>query len=313
MLDFLEEVMLDGLLDVCKLLPFLFLTYLLMEWIEHKGEEKTVAFMKKAGPFGPLFGGAIGIVPQCGFSAAAANLYTGRVISVGTLIAVFLSTSDEMLPILLTGNVVPLRVTLTLVAVKAIVGIGVGFLVDFIVSRFENKDAVHANEETQEHEQNEHHHHEHEVHIAIDEICEHDHCHCEKGVLHSAVHHTLTISGFILLVNLLIGTAVFFLGEEFIGSLFEGRPLLGILLALVVGIVPNCAASVTLTELFAAGVLSGGALLAGLLPGAGVGVLVLFRVNHHRKQNLVILATLLLTGLVIGGVFDLTGLSALLF
>ncbi len=303
MLGFLDEVILDGLLDVLKLLPFLFLTYLLMEWIEHKGEEKTVAFMKKTGRIGPLLGGAIGVVPQCGFSAAAANLYTGRVITVGTLVAVFLSTSDEMLPILITDGTVPLRVTLTLVGVKAVVGIGVGFLIDFLVTRFfkaktEVADGPFDGEN---------------VHIAIDEICEHDHCHCEKGVLHSAIHHTLTISGFILLVNYLIGTAVFFLGEEAIGSVFEGRPVLGIVLSVLVGLVPNCAASVTLTELYAAGVLSGGALLAGLLPGAGVGILVLFRVNHHKKENLLILAALVLTGLLVGGLFDLTGLSGLLF
>lgn len=288
---FFLDVLLDAFLDTLKLLPFLFLTYLLMEWIEHKGEDKTVRFIKKAGPYGPLVGGLFGMVPQCGFSAAAANLYTARILSAGTLIAVFLSTSDEMLVILLTESEVPARLAFALVGIKAAIGILVGFLVDLIIRKTGKTE---------------------EAHIEVDEICEHDHCHCEKGVLHSALHHTLTISVIILLCNIAIGSLDTFGGRDFLETLFGGAPVVGVLLSTLIGLIPNCAASAALTEFYVKGILSAGALLAGLLPGAGVGLLVLFRVNRHGKQNRIILAILVATGIVAGLLFDLSGLSAAL-
>jgi len=274
---FLEEVVWHGLLELVKLLPFLFLTYLLMEFIEHKASDKAEGFMKKAGPFGPAVGGLIGTVPQCGFSAAASNLFAGRVITVGTLVAVFLSTSDEMLPILIGGSV-PLLTAVLLVLYKAGVGIAVGFLVDAVL-RITNRGKGKIN---------------------IDELCEKDECHCERGIFYSALHHTLTISLFILAVTLAINTLVFFVGEEWLGVVLRDKPVLSHLVSAVVGLVPNCASSVLLSTLYSKGIIAVGTMLSGLLSGAGVGILVLFRVNRHIKENLAILGLLVACGVAFG-------------
>ena len=275
--SFLEEVMLHGLIETLKLVPFLFLTYLLMEFIEHRAADKAERFMKRAGVFGPAIGGLLGAVPQCGFSAAAANLYTGRVISAGTLIAVFLSTSDEMLPILIGGRV-PAITVLLLVLYKAGVAIAVGFAVDLVL-RLTHRGKGEIN---------------------IDELCERDDCHCERGIFYSAIHHTLTISLFILIVTLGINALVFFLGEETIGAVMYDKPVISHLIAAVVGLVPNCAASVLLVTLYSEGMITVGTMLAGLFSGAGVGTLVLFKVNRHYKANLLILLVLILSGVAFG-------------
>ena len=274
---FLEEVVLHGLLETLKIIPFLFLTYLLMEFIEHKASEKAESFMKRAGVFGPCVGGLLGAVPQCGFSAAAANLYTGRVITVGTLIAVFLSTSDEMIPILV-GGTVPFIKVLLIVLYKAVVAIIVGFAVDLVL-RLAHKGKQEIN---------------------IDELCERDECHCEKGILYSALHHTITITVFVLIVTFAINTLVYFVGEETLGSVMHGKPVLSHLIAALVGLVPNCASSVLLARLYSEGIITVGTMLAGLFSGAGVGVLVLFKVNRHTKDNLLILALLIFIGAAFG-------------
>lgn len=279
--SFLDEVVWHGLLDTLKLVGFLFLTYLLMEYIEHKAEEKTESIIKKAGAFGPLLGGALGAVPQCGFSTVAANLYTGRVISVGTLIAVFLSTSDEMLPIMIAGNV-KIGTVLLIIIYKCLVGVLVGTSIDLILKlRKRNTEDIN-----------------------IDEICDNDNCHCEKGILHSAIHHTLTTSLFVLFVTIAINTVVFFLGDGFFAGMTD-IPFVSHLLCALVGLIPNCAASVALTKLAMAGVISSGAMMSGLFSGAGAGLLVLFKVNKHRKENLTVAAALVVVGLVFGLLADL--------
>ena len=278
----LSEVLLAGIVDTLKLLPFLFLTYLLMEYIEHRAEERTERFMERAGYLGPLVGGALGAVPQCGFSAAAANLYTGRVITVGTLVAVFLSTSDEMLPILITGNI-PFGTVLLVLLYKAAVGIAVGFGLDAALR------LISKNNEK----------------INIDAICDEDNCHCERGILHSALHHTLTISAFVLAVTLIINALVFFVGEEALGSIMYDKPFISHLIAAVFGLIPNCAASVVLATLCADGLITAGTMLAGLFSGAGVGLLVLFRMNKNIKENLIVTAILVASGVVFGLLGDL--------
>ena len=288
MVAFLDEVVLDALIDLLKLLPFLFLTYLLMETLEHRAGGYTEKIIRRVGNFGPLLGGAIGAVPQCGFSAAAANLYTGRVLTAGTLLAVFLSTSDEMLPILLSAGVAG-KTVLALVLSKVVIGVAVGFVADGVLRLL----------------------HRERDHMEIDELCEHDHCHCERGILHSALHHTLSISLFLLIVTLCINSAVFFLGEETIASVFHGNSVAVLFLCALVGLIPNCAASVLLSQLFVDGLIGAGALLAGLLPGAGVGILVLFRVNRHKGENLALLAVLVVTGVVCGLLAECTPLGAL--
>lgn len=276
-MDFLDEVLLHGLIDTLKLVPFLFLTYLLMEFIEHKASDKAAAFMRRAGKFGPAVGGALGVVPQCGFSAAAANLYTGRVITLGTLIAVFLSTSDEMVPILVAGSF-DIGDVLLILLYKAAIGALVGFGVDAALRL--------AHREERE--------------INIDELCERDECHCERGIFYSAAHHTLTISLFVLIVTVAINAAVFFIGEDALGAVINSVPVVGNVLAAIVGLIPNCAASVLLTTLYADGIITVGTMLSGLLSGAGVGLLVLFRVNKHLRENIIITALLIVVGVAFG-------------
>ena len=280
--SFLEEVVLHGVLDTLKIIPFLFLTYLLMEFIEHKAGDRAEEFMKRAGIFAPAVGGALGAVPQCGFSAAAANLYAGRVVSVGTLIAVFLSTSDEMLPILISGSI-PLGTTLLVVLYKSVVGILVGLSVD-ICLRF-----MHKKKED----------------INIDAICDEDNCHCERGIFYSALHHTLTITLFVFVFTLAINALIFFVGEDNLGALLYNMPVVGHIIAAVFGLVPNCAASVALTTLCTKGIITSGMMMAGLFSGAGVGLLVLFKVNRHVKDNLLIVGVILAAGVVFGLLGDL--------
>ena len=274
---FLRQVVHESSIELLTLLPFLFLTYLLMEFIEHKASDKAERFMKKAGAFGPAVGGALGAVPQCGFSAAASNLFAGRVITVGTLVAVFLSTSDEMLPILI-GSSIGFTDAMLLVLYKAVVAVSVGFMVDLGL-RLANK----GNRE-----------------INIDELCEKDECHCERGILHSAIHHTITISFFVFAVTIAINTVIFFVGEDELGAIVSDKPVLSHIIAAFIGLIPNCASSVLLASLYSQGIITVGTMLSGLFSGAGVGVLVLFRVNRHIKENILVLAILIASGVAFG-------------
>ena len=279
---FLDEVVLHSLLDVLNLLPFLFLTYLLMEFIEHKASEKMRALLGRVGGFGPIIGAAVGAVPQCGFSAAAANLYTGRVVTLGTLVAVFLSTSDEMIPILLGGNIQIDKLLLIIVykiGVAAVAGLAVD-LVLRLLGRAKGE-------------------------INIDEICDEGGCHCEKGILRSALHHTLSVSLWCLAVIAAVGTLVFFIGEEALGAIVPDVPVLSHLICAAVGLIPNCAASVALASLASSGVITVGEMLAGLFAGAGVGIFVLFRMNKHPKENIAVVITVVLIGVIFGAVADL--------
>lgn len=278
---FLDEVLLHGLLDTLKLLPLLFLTYLLMEFLEHKASGKTVRFLERSGSFAPAVGSAVGLLPQCGFSASAANLYTGRVISLGTLVAVFLSTSDEMLPILISGNI-RMSTIAYILGYKFLVALLVGFVIEalFRILGLEREP------------------------INIDEICEEDNCHCERGIFYSALHHTLTISLFVFLVTVALGSAIFFIGEERIGLVIGNVPVLSHFIAALIGLIPNCAASVVLATFAAQGIITSGAMLAGLFSGAGVGLLVLFRLNKNVRQNITVVAILVSAGTVFGFIAD---------
>ena len=275
------DVILDTLLDVVKLLPFLFLTYLAMEYLEHKTGNKAETIVKKAGRFGPVIGGALGIVPQCGFSAAASNLYAGRVISLGTLMAIYLSTSDEMLPILISEQTSP-GVIVKILLAKALIGMTAGMVIDILLRK----------RGLEEHEH-------------IHDICEHEHCHCEKGIFRSALSHTAQITFFILIITFALNLILYFVGEDALANLILSKPVVGPLLASLVGLIPNCAGSVVITQLYLENVIGIGAAMAGLLTGSGVGLLVLFRVNHNRKENLRILGLLYGIGVLAGVVTDL--------
>ena len=275
-----------GTLDSLKILPFLFVTYLLMELIEHKAGDKVQIAIKRAGRAGPAIGGALGLVPQCGFSAMAAGFYAGRVVTPGTLLAVFLATSDEMLPVFIGEGVGATKI-LTVLGIKLVLAMAVGFVTDLLL-RGRIKD------------------------MHVEELCEDEHCHCEKGIWRSTIHHTLFIFLFIWIINLALTALFELVGEEAIATAVNSVPVLGTVLAALVGLIPNCAVSVAIATLWTNGVISGGAMLAGLLTGAGAGILVLFRTNRHLKENLLLTAALLGCGILFGVLFDLTGLAAAL-
>lgn len=261
-------------------LVILFITYLAMEWLEHYAGAKIQGFLQKAGKAGPVIGSLVGAVPQCGFSAAASNLYAGRLISVGTLLAIYLSTSDEMLPIMISSQAEP-KLVGSILLMKVAIGMAAGFIIDFI------------------------HRGKTETHIHIHEMCEEQHCHCEKGIFMSALKHTMQVGLFILLISYGLNLILTMVGDEVLAGFLLNRPVLGPLVAGVVGLVPNCASSVVITELFLNGVISAGTMMAGLLVGAGVGLLVLLRVNHNRKENAKIIATLYVIGALSGIVLEL--------
>ena len=286
---FLYDVLLESIIETLSVIPFLFLTYLFMEFLEHRAGAKTLAFLSKSGKAGPLVGSAIGLAPQCAFSAVAANLYTGRVISVGTMLAVFLSTSDEMLFIMISEGVAP-EVILISLGYKFLSALAVGFGVDIALRLLGKKSTK----------------------IDIDAMCENDGCHCEEGIFRSALHHTLTVTLLILAVSVGINTLVFFVGTDLLGTLMGNVPVLSHLLSAAVGLIPGCASSVALTSLFTHGIVTGGVMMSGLLSGAGVGTLILLKVNKSMKERLFVLTALLLSGFLLGLLFDLTGLGALI-
>ena len=220
------EILKDTVIDSVKLIPFLFITYLIMEYIEHKTSEKVKEKIEKSGKFGPIIGGLVGIFPQCGFSVSATNLYATRVITLGTLIAVYLTTSDEMLPILLT-EAVPLNTIFTILGIKLIIGIISGIIVDFVFSKIIK------------HKEKEHEH--------IDEFCEHEHCHChEDGIVKSAIKHSANIFLFIFVTTLIINCVINLVGEETISNVISNNFILGPIIAGLIGLIPNCASSVIL-------------------------------------------------------------------
>lgn len=317
------DVILDTLIDSVKLVPFLFLTYLAMEYLEHKAGESTVKMVRKAGKMGPLFGGVAGIMPQCGFSAAASNLYAGRVITLGTLIAIYLSTSDEMLPLLISSDEVSVAFILKILGAKAAIGAIAGFVIDLVIreQRVHHHDHAHAHAasvkassvgvsaaESDGHAYDDNGHHDEDdyaEHDHIHELCEHDHCHCEEdGIFLSAVKHTLQITFFIMVIGFVLNLILHFVGEDALANLILNRPVIGPVLAGIVGLIPNCAASVTITQLYISGVISLGSMMSGLLVGAGVGLLVLFRVNPDKKENLKIVGILYVIGVLTGIVIN---------
>ena len=286
-LEHVPHILLHGLLDSLKILPFLFLTYLAMELLEHKAGDKVQRIIVKAGRAGPAIGGLLGLIPQCGFSAALAGFYAGRLVTPGTLLAVFLATSDEMLPIFIGAENVSAGQIFTVLGLKLSIALLVGFLTDLLLRR---------------HIQKPH----------LEELCAEEHCHCEKGVLRSALHHTLHVFLFVLIINILLTGAFELIGEEAISQVINCVPILGTVLSALIGLIPNCAASVAIATLWTKGLISGGAMIAGLLTGAGTGLLVLFRTNKHWRENLLLLAALLGCGILFGCLLDLTGLATLM-
>lgn len=280
------DIIVDALRDCVKLLPFLFLTYLAMEYLEHKAGDKLQEAVKKSGRFGPVIGSVLGAFPQCGFSAAASNLYAGRIITLGTLLSIYLSTSDEMLPILISENA-GIGMILKILGLKIAIGMTAGFLIDVVILRFMKKD----------HED-----------MQIEHMCEQHNCHCEEGIVKSAVHHTVEIFIYLLLISVVLNIAIAVIGEDFLTNLVLNRPIIGEAIAGLIGLLPNCAASVVITQLYLNGVLGAGAMMSGLLAGAGVGILVLLRVNDNPRENMRIILLLYVLGVAAGIFIEMLGL-----
>lgn len=278
--EIMTEVFWHGILDTLDLIPLLFITYLFMEYIEHKAKSRAEDIIRSSGALAPIVGGLAGSLPQCGFSAVAANLYSGGLVSLGTLVAVFLATSDEMIPILISGKISAVSIAVIL-CYKTVVAILSGFIIDLVLRRHkaENKREV-----------DEHHR---------------EHGHCHEGIFKSAAIHTMKITLFILLVNFGINALIYALGEDAIGGFIYGIPVLGHLIAAIFGLIPNCAASVALTTLATEGIITVGTMMAGLFSGAGIGLAVLLRENRPRRVNAMIIGILVLIGTVFGYLADL--------
>ncbi len=282
-MEILLHTFIHTLTDSLKTLPFLFGVYLLIEFLEHKASDKLESALRRLGPFGPVGGAAMGCIPQCGFSVVASNLYSGRIISLGTLLAVFIATSDEAIPVLITSPNAGKEI-LRLLLAKVIIALVSGLLVDSIMRFFKRK----SNEE------NEPYH----------ELC--DCCDCEHhSIFYSAFKHTLQIFLFIFVISFLFGLGIELIGEDTLGKLLMSDSLLQPILAALVGLIPNCAPSVILTELYISGTLSFGSVVAGLSTGAGMGLVVLYRTNKNLRQNLTVTALLYIIGALSGIIIDL--------
>ncbi|WP_044915360.1 putative manganese transporter [Butyrivibrio sp. WCE2006] len=344
-MDFWIDVLVDTFKDGINILPFLFITYLMMEYLEHRTGDKTEELVQKAGKFGPLFGGIFGAFPQCGFSAAATNLYAGRVITLGTLIAIYLSTSDEMLPLFISEQA-PISKMAAIIAMKAVFGVFYGFLVDFIVLHYRKikKRAIRDR-------------------VRIDELCKRENCHCEDdspkisahrgrtekpeisnestishesalnksiskadiakensskhehsheeghgNILHSAFIHTAHIFIYVLIFTLILNAVIAFIGEDALSNILQKNVILSHGIAGIIGLIPNCAASIVITELYLNEIITFGTMMSGLLVGAGVGLLILYRVNEEPVKNIQITAILYLIGTFTGFMLDLLGI-----
>ena len=273
--------MIDFLTENLLLLPYLFVTYLVLEAIEAKAGGALERSLERARSIGPLIGAAVGAVPQCGFSAAAASLYSGGVITVGTLLAVFLSTSDELVPVLLNAKGVSAAIVTKIVGIKVACAIIVGFIVNAFIVFCRGRNVPVPR---------------------INELCEHSHCSCKEhaGIMVPALIHTAEIFVFILIVSGALELVCHFCGDDWIRALALTRPVVGEFVGAAVGLVPNCAVSVACAQMYAGGAMSAGALMASSFAGSGLGLLVLFRTNRNFKLNLLILASVYLTGTLLG-------------
>ena len=278
------DVIIDTLIDSIKILPFLFISYLIIEFIEHKSSKKIEKVLSTSGKYSKVAGSLLGIIPQCGFSAVAANLFSSRVITMGTLIAVFLATSDEAIPIILTYPQKSKDLILILI-IKFVIAVVFGTLVDLIFKK------AHT-------------------HITSEEVHEHAHdmcknCDCEHGILKSSLYHTLNIFIFLVLISLGINIIIELIGINTFEKFILSGSILQPFITSIIGLIPNCASSVLLSKLFANGSISLGAVISGLSTGAGVGSIILFKSNKNIKENLQILGILYVVGVICGISIDI--------
>ena len=273
-------------IDSIKIFPFLLLTYIILEFIEHKTSDKFVHIIEKSGFLGPIFGSILGVIPQCGFSTVASNFYAGRIITLGTLISIYLSTSDEMLPILIANNA-PLSLILKILLIKVVIGMFFGIIIDLLFK----KTYIDKN-----------------MHMGHSDNHMHDDCKQEESFLISAAKHTLNIFIFIFVFTFILNIFIEFIGEDSLSTFILNKPVIGSLLSGIVGLIPNCAGSVIITDLYLNGGIGFGAMISGLLISAGVGLLVLFKVNKDKKENIKLVFILYTIGVLCGIFIDLFNL-----
>ncbi len=271
----------DTIIDTLKLIPFLFIAFLIIEFIEHKISSKNKKIITRGKKYGPIFGSLLGAIPQCGFSVMATNLYITRIITLGTLISIYLSTSDEMVPILMSQNVGLITITKILL-IKIFIGLIYGIIIDFIIRKKRKK------------EQKENYH-----------ICDNDHCHCDKSIIKSTIKHTLNILIFIFISTLVINSALTYIGEENVSKILLKNSIIAPFIASIIGLIPNCGASVILTKLYLSNIVSFASLIGGLLTGSGSALLVLFKENKNIKENIKIALILYVIGASSGLIIEI--------
>lgn len=276
----MKEIILDTILDSLKLIPFLFVAFLIIELIEHKLTDKNKNILIKSKKIGPILGSLLGAVPQCGFSVMATNLYVTRIITLGTLISIYLSTSDEMLIVMLSENI-DISLIIKIILIKIIFGIIYGLIIDKIVT----------NKKTKEQENY--------------EICNDEHCDCKHGIVLSSIKHTLHITLFIFIITLILNIIFNYVGEDYLSKIFLTNTIFGTFITSLIGLIPNCASSVILTELYINNSISIGALIGGLLTSSGASLLVLFKNNKNIKENLKIVLLLYSLGVISGIIIEL--------
>ena len=270
------DILKDTILDLIKIIPFLYVAFLLMEYLEHHVIKKKKIL--KNNKLGPVIGSLLGIIPQCGFSVMATNLFSTRVITIGTLIAIYLSTSDEMIPVLL-ANKISFKLIFIILLIKIIVGIIFGYLIDIIWQKKQLKTDF--------------------------SICENEQCHCEKGIFKSSLIHTIKIGMYIFITTLILNSLIYYIEEENISKILLKNTIFGSFLASLVGLIPNCSASIILTELYVNNLITINMLIGGLLTGSGISLLVLFKVNKNKKENIFILVSIYLIGSIVGLILEL--------
>ena len=277
----MEHIIEHSIKDTVTIIPFLFIAFLLMEYIENKFNKKTKKIIEKAGKSGPLLGSILGVFPQCGFSVMGTNFYAARIISLGTLISIYLSTSDEMLPIMITEGL-KLNQIFYILFIKVFIAIIAGFIIDYIYKNQKiNRKVIH-------------------------EICKEEQCDCHHdGIIKSSLKHTLNIVLFIFITNLIVTGLIEMVGEDNLGQILFKNSIFGPFIASLFGLIPNCASSVIITELFLNGAISFGSLIAGLLTGSGIAILVLFKINKNVKENLHILGLVYFIGVLSGIIIEL--------
>ena len=274
------DIILETLLDTLKLLPFLFIAFLIIELIEHKLTNKNKKILTKTKKYGSILGSLLGVIPQCGFSVMATNLYITRIVSLGTLISIYLSTSDEMLPILISQNVKP-SIIIKILLIKVLFAMFYGIIIDIIIRKRKNKEKENF------------------------QICDEEHCHCEHGILKPALKHTLNISLFILVMTFIINIIFTYIGEDFLSKLLLKDTIFGPFITSLIGLIPNCGASVILTELYLNNAIDLASLIGGLLTGSGTALIVLFKGNKNIKENIFIVLLLYLLGSISGVIINI--------